>query len=72
MSRNLVFLKQAHQHRAWATERFLRTLIANGQLARYRVGGRVLVDLDELDRLADRGRIDPPAPLRLIGRHATG
>jgi excisionase family DNA binding protein len=65
MSRSLVFLKQAHEHRPWATERFLRTLIANGQIARHRVGGRVLVDLDELDELAERGRVEP-APLRLV------
>ena len=62
MTRRLVFLQEAHKHAEWATPRFCRTLVANGQLTRYRISGRVLVDLDELDQLAERGRAEPPAP----------
>lgn len=69
--RQLVFLKQAHEHRAWATERFVRTLITNGLIARHKVAGRVLVDLAELDELAERGRVEPPV-LRSVGRSRAG
>lgn len=66
--RHLVTLKQAAEARPWATVRFQRTLIASKRIAYFKVAGRVLVDLDELDAYAERGRVEPPSPLRLVKR----
>ena len=41
--------------------RFLRNLIYGNRLANYKVGGRVLIDLDDLDDLVASGRRDPIA-----------
>ncbi len=41
---------------AWASVRWLRRQIYEGQLPSHKVGGIVLVDLDDLDALVDAGR----------------
>ncbi len=59
MSRDLRSLPQAEEARQWATERYLRRLIAERRIPFHKVGGRVLVDLDDLDAYAEAGRVEP-------------
>lgn len=65
MTRNLVTLRQAEEARPWATERFLRRLVAERRIPYHKLGGKLLLDLDELDALAERGRVEPPAAVRV-------
>jgi excisionase family DNA binding protein len=45
--------------RPWATIRWLRGLISQRRIPYYNpTGGRVLIDLAELDAFAERGRVD--------------
>lgn len=69
MTRRLVTLPQALEQRPWLTEPFLRRLVKERRVAFHKVGGRLLFDLVDLDELAERGRVEPPAPLRVA--HAT-
>ena len=65
MSRHLVTLAQAVEARPWLTERFLRRLVAERRVPYFKVGGKLLFDLDDLDALAERGRVEPPENRRL-------
>lgn len=49
---------QAVDEREWLTERYLRRLIFERRVPHYKIGGRVLIDLDELDALVQRHRIE--------------
>ena len=68
MSRELVTIPQALAARPWLTERFLRRLVAEQRIPYHKVAGRVLFDLADLDDLAERNRVEPPRPLRLLER----
>lgn len=57
--RQLVTLKAATEVRSWLTERYGRRLIAERRLPYYKVGGRVLIDLHELDALVEASRVEP-------------
>lgn len=52
---DLVRLTEAHQHRAWATPRYCRRLVAEHRINSWKVGRVVLVSLAELDALAAAG-----------------
>lgn len=52
--RNLRTLPQAVEERPFLTIRWLRNLIYERGIPSYRLGGRVLVDLDELDACVER------------------
>jgi excisionase family DNA binding protein len=54
--RSLVRLNQAVEVRPWLTERWLRQLVYERRIRFYKVGGRLLFDLDDLDRFAEQGR----------------
>jgi hypothetical protein len=58
-----VTVKEAAQLRPWASERWLRRAIFEHRIAYHKLGSgrgaRVLVDLDDLDRYAEQGRIEP-------------
>ena len=66
MSRQLVTLAQAVEARPWVSERFLRRLVAERRVPFHKVGSRLLFDLDDLDNLAERGRVEPPEARRRI------
>lgn len=58
-ARNLVPLTEVPTLRPWATIRWLRGLISQRRIPYYNpTGGRVLIDLAELDAFAERGRVD--------------
>lgn len=58
MSRQLVPLKQVSEHRPWATERILRRLVAEKRIPYHKCGGKVLLDLADLDAYAEAGRVE--------------
>jgi len=66
MTRHLVPLRKVPELREWASERYLRRLVAERRVPFHKVGNRVLLDLDDLDALAEQGRVEPPA-LRPVG-----
>lgn len=57
--RNLVPLTLVPEYRPWANVRVLRRWIYERRIGNYKVGGRVLIDLDELDEFAEAGRREP-------------
>lgn len=59
--RELVPLVKVPAERPWTNERWLRRLVSERRLPFYKVGGRVLIDLRELDALAEAGRVDSVA-----------
>jgi excisionase family DNA binding protein len=56
--RDLVSLKEATHLRPWLTERYGRRLIAERRVPFHRVGGKILFDLQDLDDLAESGRVE--------------
>ena len=70
MTRQLRTLHQVVEERPWATERFLRRLVAEHRVPFYKLGGKLLFDLDDLDAYAERGRVEPPVPVTPIRRRA--
>jgi excisionase family DNA binding protein len=70
--RQLVPLLEVPVHRPWCTGRFARRLVQERRIPFHKVGGKILVDLDDLDELAERGRIEPPRRLRTIPGRSTG
>jgi hypothetical protein len=56
--RQLIPLKQAAQHHAWATERRCRRLVAEKRIAYHVIDRRVYFDLSDLDEYAERGRVE--------------
>lgn len=71
MSRQLRTLPQVLEERPWLTERFLRRLVAQKRIRYFKVRNRVLFDLDDLDDLAEGGRVEPRG-LQIVGRRAGG
>ena len=71
MSRTLVPLLETPKHRPWTNERWLRRQVAERRIGFYKVAGRVLIDLDELDKFAEHGRVDPVAPITLRSIHSS-
>lgn len=51
-----VSIRQAVAERPWLTERYARRLIYENRVAFSKVGGKVLVDLDDVDRIVAEGR----------------
>jgi hypothetical protein len=62
VSRNLVPLKQVPTFKPWTSERLLRHLIATRQLPHHKVGRRIYIALEDVDDLAERGRIEAVRP----------
>ena len=68
----LVSLNEAVVERPWATTtgndptRWLRRLVSERRIPFYKAGGRVLVDLDDLDAFAQAGRVDSAPSLRSV------
>jgi transcriptional regulator with XRE-family HTH domain len=58
MVRDLVPLTKVPNHRPWVTVRWLRRATYERRLPFHRVGGKVLVDLTDLDRMAEAGRVE--------------
>ena len=56
--RNLVPLKKVPDVRPWTTERWLRRMVSERRLAFYKVDGKVLFDLGDLDAYAEAGRVE--------------
>jgi hypothetical protein len=65
MARDLVLLTQVPAHRQWATIPWLRRQVLEHRIGHFKVAGRVLIDLGELDQLAERGRVNPAPPIAL-------
>ena len=59
MKANLVPLIDVPKHRPWATVRWVRRMVYDERIGCYKVGGKVLVDLDELDAKVEQGRRSP-------------
>jgi len=58
VSRQLVRLRQAVESRPWLTERYLRRLVAERRIGYSKCGRVLLFDLDEIDQLAEAGRVE--------------
>lgn len=56
VSRKIVTLAQAVEQRPFLTLRHLRRLIFERRLPFYKAGGKVLVDLDEIDAWVESNR----------------
>ena len=57
--RELRTLSQAAQERPFLTLRWLRQLVAEHRIPSYKLGGKVLVDLAELDAFIEASRRGP-------------
>ncbi len=55
----LVPLVKVPTERPWATERKLRRMVAEHRVRYYKVDGRILFDLADLDAYAEAGRVEP-------------
>lgn len=72
-ARQLRTIRQASEERDWATVRYLKRLITEKRIPYHKLGnGKVLVDLADLDTYAERGRIEPAAPLRVSRLRVSG
>ncbi|MGO8724411.1 MAG: hypothetical protein ACLQRM_17015 [Acidimicrobiales bacterium] len=67
-TQNRVPRRTISQHRPWASERWVKRQNDERRLGFYKVGGLVLVDLDELDALVEAGRVNPAPSLRAVRR----
>jgi excisionase family DNA binding protein len=56
--RQLATVKRALEQRNWLNERYVRRLISERRIPFFKVGGKVLIDLEDLDRLVEAGRVD--------------
>lgn len=52
-------VKEIPTLRSWATERWLRRLIAERRVRFSRVGGKVFIDLNDLDQYVANGTVEP-------------
>ena len=68
MARDLVPLTEIEEHRPWCTVRYARRLVAERRVPFHKVGRRVLLDLNDLDEFAERGRVEPPRRLRMVAQ----
>lgn len=68
----LVTLEVAVHERPWAAStgkdptRWLRRLVSERRLRFYKAGGRVLLDLTDLDSFAESGRVDAAPSLSIV------
>lgn len=58
LNRQLTPLKKVPEHRDWVTERFLRRLVAEHRVPYFKAGGKVLIDLADIDAFAEAGRVE--------------
>jgi hypothetical protein len=58
MPRDLVPLTKVEKHRPWATTRWLRRQTFERKLPYHKVNGKILIDLSDLDRYAEGGRVE--------------
>ena len=58
MTRHLVTLPQAIHERPFLSERWLRRLVAERRISFHKAGGRLLFDLEDIDKWADAGRVE--------------
>lgn len=58
MTRQLRTIPQVVAERPWTTVRWLRRMVYEKRIPYHKVRGRVLIDLEDLDRLAEEGRIE--------------
>jgi hypothetical protein len=61
---------QAVEERDWLTPRLVRRLTEQRRIPSYRVAGRILVDLDELDAYVDGCRVESVDELTARRRRA--
>jgi excisionase family DNA binding protein len=58
----IVPIGEVHEHRPWATTRYVRRLVYERRIPHYKMGesrsARVLIDLDDLDRFVEASRVD--------------
>jgi hypothetical protein len=50
---------KVQEHRPWATERRLRRYVAEHRVQFFKVDGRILFDLADLDAYVEAGRVEP-------------
>lgn len=67
-ARNLVPLREVPEHRPWTSARWLKRQVAERRIGAYKVSGKLLIDIDELDRFAEAGRVNPAPSLRTASR----
>ena len=65
MARQLRTLAQVAEERPFASERWLRRCISERRFAHHKIGGRVLVDLNDLDEYLEHCRVESPRTSRL-------
>jgi excisionase family DNA binding protein len=51
-------LQQVPERRPWVSVRYLRRLVYEGRLPYHKLGSKVLIDLADLDRMAEAGRVE--------------
>ena len=56
--RTVLTIPQAVEANPWLTERYVRRLIHERRIPFHKVGGRVLLDQADLDRLVSAGRVE--------------
>lgn len=57
-NRQLTPLSKVPEHRGWVTERYLRRLVAEHRVPYFKAGGKVLIDLADLDAFVEAGRVE--------------
>jgi len=60
-SKFLVPLMEVPEHRPWAKERLLRRYVAEHRVPFYKVDGRILFDLADLDAYVEARRVEARA-----------
>lgn len=65
--RNVVTLRQALAECPWLSERYLRRLVYERRIRYSKVGGKLLFDLADLDRIVNEGVVDPRPQLIVDG-----
>jgi excisionase family DNA binding protein len=58
-ARNLMVMNQLLEQRPWLSERYVRRLVNERRIPFHKVGGKLLFDLNDVDRLAEEGRVEP-------------
>lgn len=74
MTRRLVKLAEVETQAgyAWANKRWLQRQIYDRRLAWHKISGRLLIDLDDLDKLAEQGRREPASHVRCPAKSSGG
>lgn len=61
----------ADETRPWATARFVRRLVAERRVAFFKLGGKILLDTEDIDALVEAGRVDPARSVVFVRRRRT-